>query len=133
MKVQNASLDQFTSLCSRDILFIDSSHVCAIGSDVTFEILEILPRLNPGVVIHVHDVFLPRNHPKAWVKELHRFWNEQYLLQAFLCNNRDFEVIWAGSWLHMMHSEKLASAFPSYDPRRNWPASFWISRVVPSL
>ena len=129
-KVQDISLHQFTSLCSGDILFIDSSHVCKIGSDVQYEFLEILPRLTAGVVIHIHDVFLPVEYPKTWVKDWHRFWNEQYLLQAFLCGNRDFEVLWAGSWLHMKHADKLAAAFPSYDPQRNWPASFWFRRIA---
>jgi hypothetical protein len=126
--VQNVPLERFTSLRAGDILFIDSSHVCKIGSDVQYEILEILPRLAPGVLVHLHDIFLPVEYPREWVMEWHRFWNEQYLLQAFLCGNRDFEVLWAGTWMHLRHPEKLAAAFPSYDPKTSWLGSFWIRR-----
>ena len=126
--VQNVPLERFTSLHAGDILFIDSSHVCKIGSDVQYEILEILPRLAPGVLVHLHDIFLPVEYPREWVMEWHRFWNEQYLLQAFLCGNRNFEVLWAGTWMHLRHPEKLAAAFPSYDPKTSWLGSFWIRR-----
>lgn len=127
--VQSVPLECFSTLEKNDILFIDSSHVCKIGSDVQYEFLEILPRLAPGVVVHIHDIFLPAEYPKQWVKDWHRFWNEQYLLQAFLCLNPHFEVIWAGSYMHLHHSDKLTAAFDSYDPDQNWPASFWIRRL----
>lgn len=128
--VQSVSLDFFSSLESGDILFIDSSHVCKIGSDVQYEFLEILPRLAPGVIVHVHDIFLPVEYPKHWVKDWHRFWNEQYILQAFLCFNDTFDVLWGGSFMHLHHQEKLANAFGSYDPQKNWPASFWMQKSL---
>lgn len=126
--VQEVPLDFFTNLMAGDILFIDSSHVCKIGSDVHYEFLEILPRLAPGVVVHVHDVFLPAEYTRDWIEKQHRFWNEQYLLQAFLCGNRDYEVLWAGAWMKHYHSDELKAAFPSYDPDHVRPASFWIRR-----
>lgn len=126
--VQSVRVDRFTDLRAGDILFIDSSHVCKIGSDVQYEFLEILPRLAPGVLVHIHDIFLPFEYPQEWVKDWHRFWNEQYLLQAFLCGNQDFEVLWAGTWMHSRHADKLAVAFPAYDPRTTWPGSFWMRR-----
>ena len=121
-------METFTSLRENDILFIDSSHVCKIGSDVQFEFLEILPRLAPGVVVHVHDIFLPFEYPKTWVKDWHRFWNEQYLLQAFLCGNREFEVLWAGAWMQHRHPDLVEKSFPSFSANRNQMASFWIRR-----
>lgn len=124
--VQEVPLEFFTRLECGDILFIDSSHVCKIGSDVQYEFLEILPRLAPGVIVHIHDIFLPKDYPARWVKDEHWFWNEQYLLQAFLCGNRDLEVLWAGAWMHLNHPDKLAAAFPSYNHERIMPASFWI-------
>jgi hypothetical protein len=127
-KVQDVPLSVFESLDAGDILFIDSSHVCKIGSDVVYEFLEILPRLRPGVLVHIHDIFLPKDYPRQWVMEWHRFWNEQYLLQAFLCGNRDFEVLWAGAWMNTHESAKLAEAFPSFQPGVTSPASFWIRR-----
>jgi hypothetical protein len=127
-KVQDVPLSVFESLNSGDVLFIDSSHVCKIGSDVVYEFLEILPRLQPGVLVHIHDIFLPKDYPRQWVMEWHRFWNEQYLLQAFLCGNQDFEVLWAGAWMNIHAPAKLAEAFSSYQPGVTSPASFWIRR-----
>src|SRR5688572_32984370 len=91
-RVQDVPLETFEQLQAGDVLFIDSSHVLAIGSDVQFEFLEIIPRLKPGVLVHVHDVFLPAEYPKRWVVD-GRFWDEQYLLQAFLAFNDSFEVL----------------------------------------
>lgn len=127
--VQEVSLSEFEALDSGDILFIDSTHVVAIGSDVLFEILEILPRLRKGVVVHFHDIFLPEEYPKKWVTEDHLFWSEQYLLQAFLAFNESFEVLWAGSFMHLNHAKELEAAFPSYRSDAAWPGSFWIRKV----
>ena len=127
--VQSVPLELFSSLAANDILIIDSSHVCKIGSDVQYEFLEILPHLMSGVIVHIHDIFLPAEYPKQWIKEYHRFWNEQYILQAFLSFNPAFKVLWAGSYMHLNHSSKLANAFSSYSSERNWPASFWIKCV----
>ena len=112
-----------------DVLFIDSSHMLRIGSDVQFEYLEILPRLKPGVIVHIHDIFLPAEYPRNWVHDKHIFWNEQYLLQAFLAFNASFEVLWGGSWMHLNHPAELESAFQSYKRENQWPGSFWIRRV----
>ncbi|MGO9178343.1 MAG: class I SAM-dependent methyltransferase [Candidatus Limnocylindrales bacterium] len=128
--VQGVPLDLFMTLGPDDILFIDSSHVLRLGSDVQFEYLEVLPRLRAGVWVHLHDIFLPRDYPRSWVMKEHRFWTEQYLLQAFLCYNADYEVMWAGSYMHLNHPEELRSAFASYGPER-WPGSFWIRRRDP--
>jgi predicted O-methyltransferase YrrM len=126
--VQDVSLAEFQSLSENDILFIDSSHVCKVGSDVQFLFLEVLPRIRPGVVVHVHDIFTPVEYPKHWVLDWHRFWNEQYLLQTFLSFNVAFEVLWAGQWMHVKHPDLLMKAFPSYQTGVS-PASFWFRRT----
>lgn len=134
-----------------DILFIDFSHILSIGSDVRYEYLDLLPRLKPGVLIHFHDIFLPAEYPQKWVLNFHRFWNEQYLLQAFLTFNTEFEVLWAGNFMHLNHSDLLAATIPSYkqelgklprsvEPRtislggalpvECQPKSFWIRRKL---
>jgi hypothetical protein len=79
-------------------------------------------------LVHFHDIFLPWDYPRAWVVEEHRFWTEQYLLQAFLAFNQAFEVLWAGSYMHGRHPDLLRRYFPSYDPTTVWPGSFWIRR-----
>lgn len=126
--VQEVSLSEFESLGANDILFIDSSHVCKIGSDVEFLFMEVLPRIRPGVVVHVHDIFMPLEYPKQWVLDRHRFWNEQYLLQAFLSFNTTFEVLWAGQWMHIKYPELLTRAFPSYKAGVS-AGSFWFRRT----
>jgi hypothetical protein len=126
----------YESLRENDILFIDSSHVLRIGGDVHHEYLEILPRLSKGVLVHIHDVFFPFDYPRKWVLEMHRFWNEQYLAQAFLAFNTAFEILWCGSYMHARHPDKLEEAFASYDRATVWSTrrlgatSLWLRRVA---
>lgn len=128
-KAQEIPFDKFEELGENDILFIDSSHVLKIGSDVQYEYLEVLPRLRKGVIVHVHDIFLPAEYPRKWVMESRTFWNEQYLLRAFLTFNDTFEVLWGGSYMHLTHPDKLEAAFSSYTRETRWPGSFWMRRV----
>jgi hypothetical protein len=125
-RVESIPVSVFQELGRNDILFIDSSHVVRTGGDVVYEFLEVLPRLGAGVLVHVHDVFLPADYPKTWVQDHHLFMSEQYLLQAFLAFNARFEVLWAGSCVHLAHPERLESCFRSYRRDREWPGSFWI-------
>lgn len=127
--IQEIPLKTFEQLGANDIFFIDSSHMLKIGSDVQYEYLEIIPRLKPGVIVHIHDVHFPSEYPKDVVLGSHRFWNEQYLVQAFLAFNESFEILWAGCFMHFRHPEALAAVFASYDPAGRWPSSLWIRRV----
>lgn len=131
--VQEAPLSTFRSLEENDILFIDSSHVLRIGSDVQYLYMDVLPRLREGVFVHAHDIFLPSEYPMQWVLEKHRFWNEQYLLQAFLAFNDSFKVVWAGNYMHQKNADRLKATISSYEKtgRPSWigPGSFWIRRV----
>jgi len=128
-RLQDVPLETFAELQDGDVLFIDSSHVVATGSDVCRELLEIVPRLAAGVLVHVHDVFLPAEYPRKWLEEDHYFWTEQYLLQAFLAFNESFEVLWAGQYMHLEHPDALRRAFASYEVERASPGSFWFRRV----
>lgn len=92
-RLQDVSLDIFMDLKQNDILFIDSSHSAKIGSDVHYLIFEILPRLAKGVIVHVHDMFLPYEYPRKWLAERGVIWNEQYLLLAYLMQNSDVEIL----------------------------------------
>lgn len=127
-KVQNVPVSKFGELKKNDVLFIDTSHILKIGSDVQHEYLEILPRLNKGVLIHAHDIFLPSEYPREWVYKQYRFYTEQYLLQAFLAFNSAFEILWMGSYMHLKHPDKLEKAFSSYDKNKVWPGSFWLRK-----
>ena len=75
-KVENVALSYFSELEENDCLFVDTSHVVRIGGDVNYIFLEVLPRLKPGVIVHIHDIFLPFDYPQVWVIERRRFWTE---------------------------------------------------------
>ncbi len=129
-KVQDVPLDVFTSLRAGDILFIDSTHALRSGSDVQYEFLEILPRLAPGVLVHVHDISLPLPYPKVYY-DSQTYWNEQYLLQAFLAYNSRFEIVWAGNFMLLNHRDAVIEAFPEFElMREKWtssePTAFWM-------
>jgi hypothetical protein len=126
-KVEDVDLKVFEQLGPNDILFIDSSHVLRIGGDVCFLLLEVLPRLRPGVVVHFHDIFLPGHYPESWVKEGFWFWSEQYVLQAFLCFNSEFEVLVSNTYLGRLFARELRELFPT-SPWWNGGGSFWIRR-----
>jgi predicted O-methyltransferase YrrM len=129
--VQEVSLDFFQQLESGDILFVDSSHVLTTRGDVQYIYLEILPNLRPGVIVHCHDIFFPRDYPRTWLIEKHRFWNEQYLLQAFLVYNNQFQVLWAGNYMHYNYPSRLQALIPAYNAdSKIGPASFWMRRVL---
>jgi predicted O-methyltransferase YrrM len=128
-KVEEVPFAEFETLGQNDVLFIDSSHVVRIGGDVTHEYLEILPRLKKGVVIHCHDIYLPAEYPQDLILRDHNFWTEQYLLHAFLLFNQAFEVLWAGSYMHLEHPDLLSDTFASYRRGSFWPMSFWIRKI----
>jgi hypothetical protein len=109
-KVEHTPSSVFEQLAAGDVLFIDSSHVVKTGSDVVQLVLQILPSLRPGVVVHVHDVFLPEDYPEGWVRGGFG-WNEQYLVQAFLVGHRSARVLAANHWLSVRHPSAVAAAF----------------------
>jgi hypothetical protein len=108
-------------LDGNDVLFIDSSHQLKAGGDVPHLLLNVLPRLRPGVLVHIHDVFLPYDYPRDWVEE--RAWNEQYLVQAMLQFSAKFEVLWAGYYTQQSRPDVAAKLdFLT----RGRPASLWL-------
>jgi len=124
-RVQDVDPGVFDALGSGDVLFIDSSHVVKLGSDVQLLLLHILPRLRPGVVVHVHDVFHPFGYPKDW-DERGLSWNEAYVLQALLTGNPYFEILLYNSYLACEHRQAVASAMPLW--ARDPGSSIWLRR-----
>ena len=93
------------------------------------EYLEILPLLKPGVLVHIHDIFTPRDYPGKWLLDEVKFWNEQYLLEAFLSMNSGYRVIGALNFLRNHYFEELVSVCPMLRQKRDGnPGSFWIVR-----
>jgi len=128
-KAEDVELSFFSKLQDNDVLFIDSSHIIRPQGDVTFEYLELLPSLNKGVIVHVHDIFSPKNYPKQWLLDEVLFWNEQYLLEAFMSHNTSWSILGALNYLHHNHYEKLKSVAPFLTPERE-PGSFYIQRIA---
>ncbi len=128
-KVEDVGTAFFSELNENDILFIDSSHIIRPQGDVLFEYLELLPVLNKGVIVHIHDILSPQDYPEDWVKKEVRFWNEQYLLEAFLTSNRDWKIIGALNFLHHHFYDKLKEkCFYLTSDRK--PVSFYIQKVA---
>jgi predicted O-methyltransferase YrrM len=127
-KIQDTPLTFFERLGRNDILFIDTSHTVKTGGDVTWIFHEILPRLAPGVIVHVHDVFLPGEYPEPWVLEGWG-WNEAYLVRSFLTFNDTFEVVWGSVYMLIHHLDDVLGAFPDFQPYlATCGASLWIQR-----
>lgn len=126
-KLEEVPHTLFRSLREGDILFIDSSHIIRPGNDVLVEYLEILPLLQKGVLVHIHDIFSPRNYPQKWITEEYRFWNEQYLLEAFLYFNNSFQVMFSVNHLSQEFFE-VASRTLIHMKLGVEPGSFWIEK-----
>lgn len=109
--VQAVDAAVFESLAAGDILFIDSSHVAKIGSDVLHLVFEVLPRLAAGVVVHFHDVPWPFEYPRRWFDD-GRAWNEAYLLRAFLQYNAAFEILYFNAFVAEHHADTLRRYLP---------------------
>jgi predicted O-methyltransferase YrrM len=128
--VEDVEPDIFKSLGENDILFIDSSHMIRPQGDVLYEFLEILPALQKGVIIHVHDIYSPKDYPEKLLVEDVMFWNEQYILEAFLTCNPDFEIIGALNYLKFHYEQEMYAKLPVLRKMQDQvPGSFWIKKV----
>lgn len=110
--VQSVDLATFRPLKQGDILFVDSSHVSKIGSDVNHILFEIVPLLPKGTHLHVHDIFFPWEVPRWWVEELNNFYNEQYIIMAFLMYNCSWNVTFSAAFAFREMREELSRFFP---------------------
>jgi hypothetical protein len=125
--VQEVDLRTFDPLEENDILFIDSTHVMKTGSDVNFELFEVLPRIKKGVLIHFHDIQYPFEYPDEWVYNRKYSWNEIYALRAFLMYNERFRVEFFNS-LFIGRNRELVRA--TYEPMlKNPGASLWLRKI----
>ena len=124
--VQEIPPEFFDQLEAQDLLFIDSSHVSKVGSDVSYIFLRILPRLKPGVIVHFHDVFYPYTYPDVWIRE-GKAWNESLFLRAFLIGNPHFQIMAFNSYAGQTFPELFEKRCPAY--LQNAGGSIWIRKV----
>ena len=136
--VQKVPHSVFTQLKEGDLLFIDSSHSVKIGSDVLQVYLDIIPQLNSGVVIHIHDIFLPYLYHRTALSDYFG-WQETSLVLALLTNNSRLSVLCCQSALHYDRPREMMEILRDYRPQANFdglsgsdrpkkhfPSSLWL-------
>ena len=127
-RVETVDSAVFGELEANDFLFVDSSHVIRPQGDVLSEYLRIIPSLRPGVIVHIHDIFSPREYPREWLVERMWLWDEQYLLEALLIDNRSWRILGALNLLRHRHFDALRRACPYLTADRE-PGSFYMQKV----
>jgi hypothetical protein len=127
MRAQEVPLEAFAALGAGDVLFVDTTHVVKLGGDVNRVVLDVLPRLAPGVLVHFHDVYLPWEYHPRLVAES-GFWNEQYLLQAHLAENPRSAVLFGAQAVTRRHRDEVERVVPSFRGSPHQAVSFWIER-----
>lgn len=126
-RLQDVGLSRFSALSANDILFIDSTHVSKMGSDVNYLIFEVLPVLQSGVYVHFHDIFYPFEYPKQWVCNLGIVWSEAYLLRSFLQYNSAFRIAFFNTYLEHFYEEIFRELMPQCF--KNTGASLWLRKI----
>jgi hypothetical protein len=124
--VQNTPPETFKKLQANDMLLIDNSHVSKSGSDVNYLLTEVLPILNKGVVVHIHDIFYPFEYPKEWLLDLRLNWNEIYSVHNFLLFNSAYRIIFFSDFIQQKYEKELSEELPLFF--RDRPGSLWIKR-----
>jgi hypothetical protein len=120
------AIDELGRIEPGDILFVDSTHVGKIGSDVLFLVHQVLPSLPAGVHVHVHDIFYPFEYPPEWLYE-GRAWNEAYLLRAYLTFNETIRINWFSSYLALFHRAEVEASLPTWGV--NTGGSLWLETL----
>ncbi len=126
-KVQDVPTHVFRELQAGDFLFIDSSHVAKMGSDVNDYLFRILPCLNEGVIIQIHDIQYPFEYGSEWIDHENRSWNEAYALRAFLQFNESFRILFFNHYMFLKHGDLLQKLMPNCV--LNSGASLWIEKT----
>ena len=127
-RIETTAPELFTTLEAGDILFIDTSHVIRPENDVLHIYFNILPLIQSGVIIHIHDIFTPRHYPQAWTHLEYRLWNEQYLLEAMLMSGNRYRILFALNHLKKTELKGVQSVLSHVTPECN-PSSWWMECI----
>jgi hypothetical protein len=125
LAAEDLDAELYSDLGEGDVLFIDSSHTVRFGGDVIHLLCEVIPRLSSGVLVHVHDVFLPYPYPREWFERNRWYWAEQYLLQALLSGNSKLTPLVPAFAMWLEDPARMQRAIPNIDPQHP-PISFWM-------
>jgi len=124
-KIEDLDESYYLALEKNDILFIDSSHIIRPQGDVLKIFFEIVPKLKKGTIVHVHDIFTPKDYPEKWLVEQNKFWNEQYLVEALMMNKDKYEIYLMLNFLKNNAYEELRKICP-YLKNNYEPSSLYI-------
>lgn len=130
--LEDVDLSVFDSLEANDILFIDSSHIFKEYNDLCVELINILPKLKSGVLIHFHDIYLPNLYSDFYSDANSLSFNEQTILLSIILNSNRFKIIWPGAYLHYNHN--IMESFDEYSEMKSVyplavPSSFWVEVI----
>jgi len=117
-KVQSVDLSFFGKLERDDVLFLDTTHVSKLGSEVNYLAFNVLPALKPGVVLHIHEMFFPFEYPREFFAQ-RKCWNEIYCWRAFLTNNLEYQIELFNSYLEQNPRARMRERFPRYFEQGN--------------
>jgi hypothetical protein len=122
--VEDTRLQQF-GLTQRSLLFIDSSHITRARGDVPYLYCDVLPRLPQGMILHVHDIFIPYDYPTCYD---HLCWTEQYVLQSLLAHSPRYKTLLATHYMSRNHAAEMQATFGPQVGADNlfYGASYWI-------
>lgn len=127
-RAQDVPPEELEALEDGDVLFVDTTHVIKLGGDVNHVVLDVLPGLARGVLVHFHDIWLPYEYHRALTRFHGVHWNEQYLLQAFLSGNSGYQVLFATNAVSVEHAARFKALVPGYRGA-NFPTGFWLRRT----
>lgn len=127
-KIEDIDEELILKLDKNDILFIDSSHVIKPQGDILKIFLEIFPRLKKGVIIHIHDIFSPRDYPSKWLKEENRFYNEQYLLESIMDHSKRYKILLSLNYLKNDYYVDIKNNCP-YLNENSQPSSIYLEVI----
>ncbi len=123
--VPACGLAPFQRLAAGDLLFIDSSHILMPGTDLDFLLNEVLPTLPAGVLLHLHDIFLPDDYPASWGW---RGYNEQSGVAALLDGR--WETLFASRYVATRMSDRVRGSVIAQLPLLPgaFETSLWLRR-----
>lgn len=124
--VQDVPLEVFDDLEAGDFLFIDSTHIVKSGSDCCFEFFDVMSRVKPGVIVHIHDMFWPFEYPAHWIVDENRSWNEIYAVRALLTDNPNWEIIMFNDYMARLERDLVERTFPTF--LKGAGAALWLVR-----
>ena len=125
--VQSIDVATFRKLEAGDFLFIDSTHLMKTGSDVNFELFEILPEIKPGVLVHIHDMFWPFEYPSDWTLTENRSWNEIYAIRALLTDSHSWKILFFNDYFAKLERARIHIDYPDF--LKNAGGSLWLQKI----